>query len=120
MQEKRKKRKKEKKRETKGKTKDPALTQKKREKIKSLVENSKRLTNKKNRAVKKIILGNYCYFTIIEGKELSIILDLFLKKLLLSPTLLIASCVQTNIRLNPKVSINLIWMDGWMDGRFDG
>jgi len=68
----------------------------------------------------KKILGNYCYFTIIEGRELSIILDLLKKKLLLSPTLLIASCVQTNIRLNPKGPFDLIWMDGWMDGRFDG
>ncbi len=60
--------KKNKEREKKGKKKrEPALTQKKR-KNKSLVENSKRLTNKKNRAAKKIILGNYCYFTIIEGK----------------------------------------------------
>jgi len=36
----------------KGKKKDPALT-KKKSKNKSLVENSKRLTNKKNGAVKK-------------------------------------------------------------------
>jgi hypothetical protein len=42
-----------------------------KKKKKSLVENSKRLTNKKIGQLKNKILGNYCYFTIIEGSKLS-------------------------------------------------
>ncbi len=119
MQEKRKKKKREKKRKKKKKKeKEKTLPlPKKREKKKSLVENSKRLTNKKNRAAKN---KSWAIIVILlslkERNSLNHFGPFFKKKLLFSPTLLIASCVQTNIRVNPKSPINLIWMDGWMDG----